>query len=192
MRSKLLAFFVSQDIAENENLLFLRFFPMRYEGFLCFNQTDVNNKPSELMSRSCPRKKRFFKNAISNFYSWRTRGFAICGLATYVALAALTVMLLGGCSWTDVHGTHHLIVGLGFGVLTTKNSGGVGALNGQVLGATAWSDGVAVGWIQHHSVIIDPVLASNAVVSINAASFGITITNFQPIVHPETIRKADY
>lgn len=89
-------------------------------------------------------------------------------------------LLSTGCSWTDRHGTHHLIVGLGFGLVTTTNRPGVNVYDARVLGAAAGPDGAGVGWMQHHRVQIDPARASNVVISIHARPGGLTVTNFEP------------
>jgi hypothetical protein len=85
-----------------------------------------------------------------------------------------------GCSWTDAGGTHHLIVGVGFGIITTTNRVGVEVRDSRVLGGEIGSDGVGLGWMQHHRVVIDPALASNVVVSVKASRMGITVRNFDP------------
>jgi hypothetical protein len=87
-------------------------------------------------------------------------------------------LLGGGCSWTDRHGTHHLIVGFGLGVVTTTNRPGVDVYDGRVLGALAGPQGAGVGWMQQHRVQIDPLLASNVVVSIRANPGSLTVTHF--------------
>jgi hypothetical protein len=98
-----------------------------------------------------------------------------------VPLALLLVaLLLGGCAWTDKSGTHHLIVGIGFGVITTTNRPGVDVWDSHVLGAEAGPSGFGVGWMGHNRVVLDPVLASNVVVSIQARHFGVTVKNFDP------------
>ena len=45
-----------------------------------------------------------------------------------------------GCSWTDKNGTHHLIVGIGFGVVTTTNRAGVDVYDARVLGGEIGPD----------------------------------------------------
>jgi hypothetical protein len=96
----------------------------------------------------------------------------ICLLASGLALV--------GCSWTDSGGTHHLIVGVGFGIITTTNRSGVEVRDSRVLGGEIGPDGAGLGWMQHHRVAIDPALASNVVVSIKASRMGITVKNFDP------------
>jgi hypothetical protein len=85
-----------------------------------------------------------------------------------------------GCSWTDAGGTHHLIVGLGLGIITTTNCTAVDVRDSRVLGGEIGPDGVGIGWVQHHRVAIDPARASNVVVSVKANPFGLTIKNFDP------------
>lgn len=85
-----------------------------------------------------------------------------------------------GCSWTDKGGTHHLVVGIGFGVITTTNCPGVDVYDSRVLGGEFGPNGVGLGWMQHHRVTIDPALASNVVVSIKSSHLGITVKNFDP------------
>ena len=103
-------------------------------------------------------------------------------------LAALCLAVFSGCCWTDKHGTHHLIVGLGFGVITTTNRVGVDVRDSRILGAEIGPDGVGVGWAQHHRVAIDPAMASNVVVSIKANPFGLTVKNFDPYSAPSKTR----
>lgn len=102
------------------------------------------------------------------------RGESWAGAAAVLGLS----LLGGGCSWTDRHGTHHLIVGFGLGVVTTTNRPGVDVYDGRVLGALAGPHGAGVGWMQQHRVQIDPLLASNVVVSIRANPGGLTVTHF--------------
>lgn len=100
-------------------------------------------------------------------------------ILTVVCLCASS-LLLYGCSWTDSSGTHHLIVGVGFGVITTTNRAGVEVRDSRVLGAEVDPDGGGIGWMRHHRVAIDPALASNVVVSVKASPFGLTVKNFDP------------
>jgi len=97
-----------------------------------------------------------------------------------VSVFAMLWLLLEGCSWTDKRGTHHLIVGIGFGVVTTTNRPGVDVWDSHILGAEADLNGVGVGLMGHHRVVIDPQMASNVVVSIQAKSFGLTVKSFDP------------
>lgn len=111
------------------------------------------------------------------------RGNSETGLAAerpWLLLLVFSVLAQTGCSWTDAHGTHHLIVGLGFGVVTTTNRPGVDVYDARVLGALAGPDGAGVGWMQQHRVAIDPVLASNVVVSIHATPGSVTVKSFDP------------
>jgi hypothetical protein len=99
----------------------------------------------------------------------------------YVMLATLVLFLsLAGCAWTDKQGTHHLIVGVGFGIVTSRNDPGVDVMDSRILGAEIGSFGGGVGLMQRHRVTIDPKLAANVVVSVNANPFGSTVTNFNP------------
>jgi len=88
--------------------------------------------------------------------------------------------LLSGCCWSDSQGTHHLIVGIGFGIITTTNRCGVEARESRILGGEIGPDGAGIGWFRHHRVQIDPNLASNVVVSIKANSLGCTIDTLDP------------
>lgn len=89
-------------------------------------------------------------------------------------------LLWAGCAWTDKGGTHHLIVGIGFGVITTTNRAGVDVRDSRVLGVEIRPEGAGVGWMRHHGIIIDPAIASNVVISVKANSLGLTIKNFDP------------
>jgi hypothetical protein len=93
-------------------------------------------------------------------------------------VAAIAAIAVAGCSWSDSHGTHHLIVGVGFGVITTTNRPGVDVYDTRILGVSAGPDGVGAGWMQHHSVKINPNLASNAVISVKSISGGLEIKNY--------------
>lgn len=95
-------------------------------------------------------------------------------------ISILCCFSLLGCSWTDKYGTHHLIVGVGFGLITTTNRLGVDVYESAVLGAAAGPDGAGIGWMQHHSVQIDPALVSNVVISIKSNPTSLTITNYTP------------
>jgi len=99
-----------------------------------------------------------------------------CYFAVCLAILAGTA----GCSWTDKSGTHHLIVGLGFGIITTTNCTGVEVRDSQVLGAAVEADGAGIGWMRHHRVAINPTLASNVVISIKANPCSLTVKNFDP------------
>lgn len=96
-----------------------------------------------------------------------------------ISACTLTLMF-AGCSWADRHGTHHLIIGLGFGVVTTTNRAGLEVYDSRVIGATAGPAGSGVGLVQQHRVAIDPALASNVVTSIRANPWSLTIKNFDP------------
>lgn len=101
-------------------------------------------------------------------------------ISLYLSLVAWLVVGVTGCAWTDKNGTHHLIVGLGFGIVTTKNDLGVDVMDSRILGAEVGSFGVGFGWMQHHRVTIDPALTSNVVVSVNSNPLGLTVRNFNP------------
>jgi len=105
------------------------------------------------------------------------------GLRQFGLLAGLLSAVCAGstgCSWTDRHGTHHLILGLGFGVVTTTNRPGVDVYDSAVLGAALGPDGGGIGWMRRHRVQIDPQRASNVVISIKSTPGGLTITNYAP------------
>lgn len=108
----------------------------------------------------------------STGFRWNKVRSLVPGLALLLGLT--------GCSWTDKGGTHHLIVGIGFGVITTTNYPGVQVSDSHVLGGEFGPDGVGLGWMQHHRVEIDPAIASNVVISVKANHMGITVKNFDP------------
>jgi hypothetical protein len=87
---------------------------------------------------------------------------------------------LAGCSWTDKGGTHRLIIGLGFGLITTTNRPGVDVYDARILGGEFGPDGVGLGWMHHHRVEINPAIASNVVISVKAGHWGISVKNFDP------------
>ena len=114
----------------------------------------------------------------------------------HLLLAVLPALLLvsAGC-WTDKHGTRHrLIVGIGFGVITTTNQPGVEVSDSRVLGLQLGPDMVGAGYLSRHRVVIDPEIASNVVVSVKANPFDFTVThydrnatNFPPVHFPDKI-----
>jgi len=82
-----------------------------------------------------------------------------------------------GC-WTDARGNkHHLIVGIGFGVITTTNRPGVTVSDSRVLGVQLGPDTLGAGYLSRQRIIIDPVLASNVVMSVKANPFDLTVTH---------------
>ena len=93
-------------------------------------------------------------------------------------VAAIAVIAVAGCSWNDSHGTHHLIVGVGFGIITTTNRPGVDVSDYQVLGVTAGRGDVGAGWVHKRAVVIDPKLASNVIISVSNSPGALTIKNF--------------
>ena len=62
------------------------------------------------------------------------------------------------CSWTDKGYTYHLIVDIGFGVITTI-SAGVEVCESRILGGE-FDHGVSLGWMEHHRTAIDPATDS--------------------------------
>ena len=106
-----------------------------------------------------------------------------------LAISLVCLVLVTGCSWTDKHGTHHLIVGVGFGLVTTTNRAGVDVYDSAVLGAAVGPDGAGVGWMRHHRVQIDPKLASNVVISIKSTPGNLTITNYAPFWGTNAVQK---
>jgi hypothetical protein len=102
------------------------------------------------------------------------------GITGRLLLGFVMGVSVAGCSWSDRSGTHHLIVGIGFGVITTTNRPGVEVWDSRVLGGEIGPDGAGMGWLQHHQVAIDPALASNVVVSVKANPFSLTVKNFDP------------
>jgi hypothetical protein len=87
------------------------------------------------------------------------------------------LLLLPAC-WTNESGTHHLIVGVGFGVITTTNYQGVSVLNSTIAGGEIGPYGFGVGLMNHHEVQIDPEIASNLVISVQSYPNRIIITNY--------------
>jgi hypothetical protein len=107
------------------------------------------------------------------------RNNLVCRLGT-VFISILIAGWMTSCSWTDTGGTHHLIVGIGFGIITTTNRPGVDVQASRILGAEIAPGTVGVGWMEHHYTAIDPVLASNVVISTKGRGVNITIKNFDP------------
>jgi hypothetical protein len=103
-----------------------------------------------------------------------------------LVLGTAALLLLTGCYWTDTTGTHHLVVGIGFGIITTTNRPGVEVFDSRILGGQFGPDRVGVGLMRHHSLLLDPALASNVVVSVKASPFGLTVKNFDPYSEART------
>ena len=111
--------------------------------------------------------------------SWLSRNSTGLSLRVFVRIVACMVpLLITGCRWTDANGTHHLIVGIGFGVITTTNRPGVEVSDSRVLGVQLGPDTVGAGYLSRQRVIIEPVLASNVVISVPANPFDLTVTHF--------------
>ena len=96
-----------------------------------------------------------------------------CRVTTVVF--GLLGLALSGCSWTDARGTHYLVVGIGFGIITSTNHPGIDVRDTRVLGAELGPDAFGVGCLSRHRVAIDPLLASNAIVSIKANPLKLTV-----------------
>jgi hypothetical protein len=99
-------------------------------------------------------------------------------LRNALALILLCCLSASGCSWTDKQGTHYLIAGIGFGLITTTNRPGVDVYDARVLGAVAGPDGGGVGLVGCHRVQLDPAVASNVVVSVKADLGGLSVKNY--------------
>ncbi len=115
-------------------------------------------------------KVRLLTSAVTIF---QTRALAAeLGGATS-ALCWLLLASVGtvatSCSWNDRHGTHHLILRVGFGLITTTNRAGVDASDAQVLGLAVGHGTVSSGWVHQRTVQIDPGLASNLVISVSSS-----------------------
>jgi hypothetical protein len=82
---------------------------------------------------------------------------------------------------------HALIIG--FGHVSRVATNGVTALDVRALGI-ACDPGFHVGLVQKHRVEIDPNVASNAVISIKATPFSLTIKNFNPY-EPNTTNQTE-
>lgn len=95
----------------------------------------------------------------------------------FLAAIPLGIALLCGCSWTDRHGTHHLILGLGFGIVTSTNDVGVEVRDMRVLGAVVGPEGFGAGYVQRHRVVINPALSSNVILSVRATPCSLTVSN---------------
>jgi hypothetical protein len=102
------------------------------------------------------------------------------GIIATLCLSFIMVVSATGCSWTDNQGTHHLIVGVGFGIITTTNRVGVEVRDSRILGGEFGPDTVGLGWMAHHRTAIDPAIASNVVISVKARGMNLTIKNFDP------------
>ena|ERR1017187_1243822 len=98
-----------------------------------------------------------------------------------VATLLLPILLIS-CSGVPIHGkngTNHYVV-IGLGIVSVKEQQGVSVTDGSALGLMAGPQGMYAGWSQNHSVQIDPIAASNVVISISATPFSLTVTNFDP------------
>jgi hypothetical protein len=95
-----------------------------------------------------------------------------------LCLILLCALSSGGCSWTNKSGTHYLIVGIGFGVITTTNRPGIDVFNTRIAGMAIAPSGVDLGLMNRHRVEIDPVFASNVVLSVKLSTGNLTIKNY--------------
>jgi hypothetical protein len=71
-------------------------------------------------------------------------------------------------------------VGIGFGIINSTNRAGVEVVDSRVLGGQVGPDRLSVGLMRSHSVVLDPALASNIVLSVKSDPRGLTIRNFDP------------
>ncbi|HEY3864271.1 MAG TPA: hypothetical protein VGO59_20560 [Verrucomicrobiae bacterium] len=99
-------------------------------------------------------------------------------LPAFLSLILLCAAAGGGCSWTNQSGTHYLIAGIGFGVITTTNRPGIDVSNTRIAGMTVGPSGADVGLLNRHRVEIDPALASNVVLSVKLRTGNLTIKNY--------------
>jgi len=94
------------------------------------------------------------------------------------------LLLLGGvvgCSWSDKYGTHHLVIGIGFGEFTSNtNNPAVQVSESRIAGAELGPGFSGLGLIQHHRVEIAPDLTNNIVIKINSHHGVLSVTNFNP------------
>ena len=108
----------------------------------------------------------------------------------------LSSLLLGmimtsmiGCTWQGPNGTNHLIFGVGFVLITTTNKAGLDARQTTGIGALAGSEGVGLGFMSYHRVMIDPEAASNVVVSIKTHPGSMTVKNFDSFSTIQPVRQ---
>ena len=105
--------------------------------------------------------------------SWLTVRLCLAGF-----VVALTAGMLAGCTWTDRRGVQHTLI-IGVGHVSRVATNGMTALDVRALGFVC-DPGVHLGLVQTHQVEIDPNVASNAVISIKASPFSLTVKNFNP------------
>lgn len=104
-------------------------------------------------------------------------GYKMFPRSIYLSLLLLFLVAINGCAWTDKSGsTHHLIIGLGFGIITTRNDAAVDIVDSRILGAEIGSFGTGIGLLLHHQIQIDP--ASNLVLSVENNPFNLTVKKF--------------
>ena len=94
-----------------------------------------------------------------------------------------------GCAWKDSSGVRHTII-LGFGYVSRSTTTGITASDVGAVGIHC-EQGLSLGLIRKRSVEISPTSAPNAIVSIEASPFSLTVKNFDPYeihtIHEEEI-----
>jgi hypothetical protein len=93
---------------------------------------------------------------------------------------------VAGCVWHDKGGTHHLILGLGYTIVTTTNRPGVEVCETSGVGLTAAQGFTGLGWQRQHRVTIDPQVASNLVLSVQSKPGQLLIKNYAINFLPES------
>lgn len=95
---------------------------------------------------------------------------------TGLKLIVSTLMfLLTGCSWIDSKGVKHsLIIGLGY--VSQVDVTGIKATDFGVAGISL-DQGISLGLMKKTSVEINPNTAPNAIVSVKATPFSLTVRN---------------
>ena len=81
-----------------------------------------------------------------------------------------------GCAWTDRNGTRHVAI-IGFGIVSVTNQQGAAVQDVRGVGIVV-DEGVTLGFVQRHRVMIDPNYATNLVLAIRATPFELTVTNY--------------
>jgi hypothetical protein len=78
-----------------------------------------------------------------------------------------------GCSWTDKHGTQHVLI-IGCGIVSQTNHSGIIVRQVRGLGLVV-DDAVDFGLVQRHRVEIDPQLVTNAIFSVHSTPFTLSL-----------------
>ncbi len=103
---------------------------------------------------------------------------ALCESASR-RLVVLVLLTSSGCAWTSANGTRHALI-VGFGLVNTKEMDGVTVQDSRGVGFLAEPGSISAGWVQRHTVIIDPKVAPDVILSVGASPLSLKVESFNP------------